>query len=257
MTPQSATGAGRAPQTSRRSGARRLSPSREAILEASRRLYAVSDYTGVTMRAVGKAVGCRSPSLYHYFKSKDDIFRALVDNGMTLFEQFLPTTDNPDPLAQLWWRFWRYYEFSKAHPAYFRLLFVERSSPVGDETLHARVFGGADTRAHIETCVKAGLLPADTDPISTAVILCCAIHGAAVMGLRFSGTSMHRDELAVRTLRLAVDAVRAGFLQSGEPVASGWDTTRPSGADAPDTSLPRTEDSLQRLWDEAAEPVGS
>jgi AcrR family transcriptional regulator len=148
-------------------------------------------------------------------------------------------------LAQLWWRFWRYYEFSKAHPEYFRLLFVERSSPVGDETLHARVLGGADTRAQIESCVTAGLLPADTDPVATAVILCCAIHGAAVMGMRFASTPLHRDELAVRTLRLAVDAVRAGFLQNGRQMASGWDTTRTPSAEAPETSLSRTEGSLQ------------
>jgi AcrR family transcriptional regulator len=211
----------RRPKTSR--GHRRLSPSREAIVEASRRLYAVSDYTGVTMRAVAQEVGCQSPSLYHYFKSKDDIFRALVDDGTRLFEQFMPAAESANPMTQLWWRFWRYYEFSKAHPEYFRLLFVERSSPVGDETLHERVLSGADTRACIEVCMKAGLLPADTDPIRTAVVLVCAIHGAAMIGMRDAVTPLHRDALAVSTLRLAFDGVRAGLLQNQERGVSGMD----------------------------------
>ena len=174
------------------------------------------------MRAVANEVGCRSPSLYHYFKSKDDIFRALVDHGTTLFVQFMATTGSDDPLDQLWWRFWRYYKFSKAHPEYFRLLFVDRSSPVGDETLHARVLSGADTHRCIEACIKAGLLPEGTDPVETAVVISCAVHGAAVLGLRRQHTGVGRDLLAVRTLGLALDGVREGLLKN----PSRWSSQR-------------------------------
>lgn len=205
---------------SRRSS-RTRGPSRAAILDASRRLYATSDYSGVTMRAVAKAVGCRSPSLYHYFKSKDDIFRALVDHGVALFEQFMPSIASDDPLDQLWWRFWRYYEFSKAHPEYFRLLFIDRSSPVGDENLHARVLGGADTHRWIEASVRAGLLPPDTDPVESAVVLWSTVHGAAVLGMRRQRPAVGRDVLAVRSLCLALDAVRLGLLKSPSPWSLG------------------------------------
>jgi AcrR family transcriptional regulator len=199
---------------------KRKRPSKSAILEAARHLYVASDYSGVTMRAIAKEVGCRSPSLYHYFESKDEIFRALVNQGMTLFEQFLPTIDGTDPLELLWWRFWRYYEFSKAHPEYFRLLFIERSSPVGDETLHARVLSGADTHRCIEACIKAGVIPQGTDPVETATVLCCAVHGAAVTGMRQRCTPLDRDTLAIRTLGLALDGVRAGLLS--DPRRFSW-----------------------------------
>lgn len=198
--------------TSRRSS-RARGPSRSAILNVSRRLYASSDYSGVTMRSIAKKVGCRSPSLYHYFQSKDEIFRALADEGLTLFERFMPASESTAPLDRLWWRFWRYYEFSKAHPEYFRLLFIDRPSPVGDETLHSRATSGADTHRCIEACVAAGLLPEGTDPVETAVVLYCAIHGAAVLGMLGRCTPLSADLLAECTLRLAIDGVRAGLLR--------------------------------------------
>jgi AcrR family transcriptional regulator len=214
-------------------------PSRSAILNVAHRLYAASDYSGVTMREIAKKVGCRSPSLYHYFKSKDEIFRALVDRGITLFEQFLPTIDSTDPLDQLWWRFWRYYEFSKAHPEYFRLLFVDRSSPVGNEMLHARVLSGADTHRCIEACVKGGLLPPGTDAVETAEVLCCAVHGAAVMGMRRRCTELARDLLAERTLGLAIDGLRASLIQSPSRSLFVSQTHRTDGAAANDGSQER------------------
>ena len=129
----------------------------------------------------------------------------------------MPTIESADPLEQLWWRFWRYYEFSKAHPEYFRLLFIDRSSPVGDENLHARVLSGTDTHRWIEACVKAGLLPQDTDPAETTVVLWSTVHGAAVLGMRRQATAVGRDLLAVRSLGLALDGVRAGLLKKPSP----------------------------------------
>jgi len=194
----------------RASRARR--PSRSAILNVSRRLYAASDYSGVTMRSIANKVGCRSPSLYHYFQSKDEIFRALADQGLTLFEGFMPTSASSDPLDRLWWRFWRYYEFSKAHPEYFRLLFIDRPTPVGDETARSYAMSGAETHQCIEECVAAGVLPPGTDPKKTALVLYCAIHGAAVLGMLGECTPLTADHLAECTLRLAIDGARAGLV---------------------------------------------
>ena len=196
---------------SRRTSAR--GPSRSAILEVSRRLYASSDYSGVTMRSIAKKVGCQSPSLYHYFQSKDEIFRALADEGLTLFQRFMPVSDSSDPLDRLWWRFWRYYEFSKAHPEYFRLLFIDRPTPVSDETRRSHALSGAETHQCVEECVAAGLLPPGTDPKQTGAVLYCAIHGAAVLGTLGQCTPLTADYLAECTLRLAIDGVRAGLLK--------------------------------------------
>jgi AcrR family transcriptional regulator len=52
---------------------------RSAILEASYRLFAENDYASVTMQRVAEALGVSTGTLYHYFPTKQAIFRALVE----------------------------------------------------------------------------------------------------------------------------------------------------------------------------------
>ena len=188
--------------------------SRSAILQVTRHLYAAADYTNVTMREIAKQLGCRSASLYHYFESKDAIFRALVAEGIELFARYQPVAPTTDPLEQLRWRFWRYYEFSKAHPEYFALLFVDRASLAHDQLLYRRVLNGAETDRCVEACVDAGLFPQGTDPKEVVPALLCAVHGAAVFGLRRGRQKFPMDAAAARALGLVLDGIRAGLLQN-------------------------------------------
>ena len=71
---------------------------------------------------------------------------------------------------------------------------------------------GAETRQCVEECVASGLLPPGTDPAQTSVVLYCAIHGAAVLGLLGKRGPLTADDLAACTLRLAIDGARAGLL---------------------------------------------
>jgi AcrR family transcriptional regulator len=195
--------------------------SHSAILDVTRHLYAATDYTTVTVREIAKKLGCRSASLYHYFASKNDIFRALVDQGIELFERYQPVAPTTDPLEQLRWRFWRYYEFSKAHSEYFALLFVDRASLPHDQLLYHRVLSGAETARCVEACVDAGLFPQGTDPRDVVPVLFCAVHGAAVYGLRRGRQKFPVDAAAARTLDLAIDGIRAGLLQKPSGRGSG------------------------------------
>lgn len=51
----------------------------EAILQASLRLFAERGFEGATTREIAAAVGLKQASLFHYFRSKDDILRELLD----------------------------------------------------------------------------------------------------------------------------------------------------------------------------------
>jgi AcrR family transcriptional regulator len=195
--------------------------SRSAILDVTRHLYAAADYTTVTVREIAKKLGCRSASLYHYFESKNAIFQALVTQGIDLFERYQPVAPSTDPLEQLRWRFWRYYEFSKAHPEYFALLFVDRASLAHDQMLYHRLLSGAETARCVGACVDAGLFPQGTDPREVVPILLCAVHGAAVFGLRRGRPKFPVDAAAARTLGLAIDGIRAGLLQNRLVLSAG------------------------------------
>lgn len=51
----------------------------EQILQAAKQLFAVHGFAKVTMDDVAKAVGKGRSSLYYYYKSKDEIFDAVIN----------------------------------------------------------------------------------------------------------------------------------------------------------------------------------
>jgi AcrR family transcriptional regulator len=69
----------------------RLSSSerREAIIEAALSLFAEKGFRGVTTRELASAVGVSEPVLYQHFKTKSDLFRALVETQCVLQETAL------------------------------------------------------------------------------------------------------------------------------------------------------------------------
>ncbi len=60
--------------------AREIAHTRRDILEASARVFAEAGYHGATMQAIARAAGFTAASLYTYFRSKDEIYEALVDD---------------------------------------------------------------------------------------------------------------------------------------------------------------------------------
>lgn len=66
---------------------------REEILDAAAELFTTRGYTSTSTRVIAEAVGVRQASLYHYFKTKDDILSALLHQTVT------PTLDFIDQLA--------------------------------------------------------------------------------------------------------------------------------------------------------------
>ncbi len=67
------------PTAPRRKGERTA----QRILDASEQLFAEKGYSGTTLRDVAEAVGIRIPSLYNHFASKDLLYAAVLDRGVT------------------------------------------------------------------------------------------------------------------------------------------------------------------------------
>jgi AcrR family transcriptional regulator len=57
---------------------------REAIIEAALCLFSEKGFRGVTTRELAAAVGVTEPVLYQHFKTKSDLFRALVETQCDL-----------------------------------------------------------------------------------------------------------------------------------------------------------------------------
>lgn len=55
---------------------------RQAIIEAAARLFSEKGYAGMTMKEIAREVGIKAPSLYAFFKSKEDILLHIYRNVM-------------------------------------------------------------------------------------------------------------------------------------------------------------------------------
>ncbi|WKG05525.1 TetR/AcrR family transcriptional regulator [Mycolicibacterium sp. HK-90] len=70
---------------------------RDEILDAAGELFTTTGYSGTSTRAIADAVGVRQASLYHYFKTKDDILCALLEQTVAPTLEFIPSLLGTEP----------------------------------------------------------------------------------------------------------------------------------------------------------------
>ena len=70
---------------------------REEILDASGELFTTLGYTATSTRSIAESVGIRQASLYHYFKTKDDILCALLGQTVSPTLGFIPNLLGAEP----------------------------------------------------------------------------------------------------------------------------------------------------------------
>jgi AcrR family transcriptional regulator len=67
------------------------STARDEILDAAGELFTTLGYTATSTRTIAESVGIRQASLYHYFKTKDDILCALLSQTVAPTLAFIPS----------------------------------------------------------------------------------------------------------------------------------------------------------------------
>src|SRR3954453_12433066 len=188
---------------------------RTAILQAARELFVTEGYRNVSMRKIAERIEYSPAAIYSYFPSKDDIFFALAEEGFRLLPA--PATEPPpggEPLDEIRSMFWHYFAFSKTHPEYFALMFIDRTVPRITRDWHGFEFVAAmkqQLHERIQRAVDSGAFPAGTPPHAVFRILLTALHGAATLRIC---NRMERGEdadvLAHATLDAALQGLRAG-----------------------------------------------
>jgi hypothetical protein len=116
------------------------------------------------------------------------------------------------------------YEFSKKHPEYFALMFVDRSVPRISRDWEGFGFVEEmknDVAALIQRAIDERVFPHGTDPNWALMILFASVQGAAVMRLcERVAAGADPDALARDTLEAALTGLRTGFAATFHP-ASG------------------------------------
>jgi AcrR family transcriptional regulator len=188
-----------------------------AILDAAREMFVSEGYLNVSIRKIAERIEYSPGAIYSYFPSKDDIFLALAEEGFRLLisEAPPPPAEPIDPLEGVRRIFWHYYTFSKRHPEYFALMFLDRWAPRISRAWERFGFVRemrARLAARIQACTDAGIFPPGTNADAVFRILAAAITGPAVMKLcdRLAATE-DADALAHDVLEAALAGLRSGI----------------------------------------------
>ena len=207
---------------------------RRRILDAAQELFVAEGYRNVSIRKIAEKVEYSPAALYSYFPSKDELFFALAEEGFRKLFEFTndPSMMSGDPLAAIRHGFLRYYQFSRTHPEYFELMFVDRSVPKISQEWEGFGFVQqmiADVCAVLQRGIDQGVFPRDMNPEVAFHILWAAVHGPATVAVCDRlGPDEDPDALARDTLEAALAGLRAGvsttFIPSkchSDPVRSG------------------------------------
>jgi AcrR family transcriptional regulator len=207
---------------------------RRIILDAARRLFIEGGYAAVPVRQIAAAVDYSPAALYRYFKTKDELFAALKEEGFRLLmsRELLPRhPSEPSPLERLRHFFWGVYDFAKLYPEYFYLMFLDRSAPRAPRQSPAlRVV--REMFAHVaellEECVEAGDVIPGLDPMTVYSVLVWSVHGVAagyVCDRLAEGTDP--DALAHAVLDTVIAGIRSGSLAGINTAMRQRSTARP------------------------------
>jgi AcrR family transcriptional regulator len=110
--------------------AERHEATRAEILAAAWAIASEEGLGAIALREVARRVGMQAPSLYSYFRSKNDIYDAMFAQAWTEILRSKPSTESlpPDPRAALKVIAHFYFDWAVAHPAAY-LLTSQRTIP--------------------------------------------------------------------------------------------------------------------------------
>jgi AcrR family transcriptional regulator len=187
-----------------------------AILDAARELFVAEGYQNVSIRKIAEKIEYSPAAIYSYFPSKDDIFLALAEEGFRLLfksaEDCAGQTDPARaPLDSIRDAFLNVYAFSKNHPEYHALMFMDRSVPRISHDWQRFGFVKEMRKQlteRIQQAIDRGDLPAGSTPEVIFRVLMVSTLGVCMVRLC---DRMAPGEDADALVRVALDAAITGF----------------------------------------------
>jgi AcrR family transcriptional regulator len=184
---------------------------REALLHAAVRRIHTHGVDGLTLRAVGSALGVSRTALYRHFADKAALLAAVAAEGFRMLRS---------NLEDAWERGGRgragfeemgvaYVEFAVGHPSHYRVMFGADISEAASSEL--REAGGAAFQSLVNAIVSQqehGLVVRD-NPHQMAVFIWATVHGIAMLAL---DRRLERQQADVAMLaRYAIERIRSGI----------------------------------------------
>lgn len=167
---------------------------RQAILAAARRVFAQLGYDGATVRDIIRGTDLASGTFYNYFRSKEEVFEALADDGARRFRPILRTAREQAHTFEQYLR--------GALGAYFQFLLEENSDegrPIDERRPHVRTDTPEmmavyqEVRIGLEDAIARGSVP----PVDADYLACSCIGIAQEVGAAMLRRPQHDVAAAV------------------------------------------------------------
>jgi len=169
---------------------------RQAILDATRELFAKDGLAGVSMRNVAERIGYTPRTIYLHFSDKDDLLSELIEEDLgRLADRLEAVTDretDPDRRVHVVAR--EYVKFGVENPHAYEAIFLRRSHPFSREAakLKRHVQGQRMLDAFFRVVQESGRVAEGADLQIVAQSLRCALHGVTsflVLGRTLPGVT--------------------------------------------------------------------
>ncbi|MEC7231436.1 MAG: TetR/AcrR family transcriptional regulator [Planctomycetota bacterium] len=180
---------------------------KRAILDEARKTLVEQGYPALSTRKIASAVGCTATSIYLYFKSKDALVHALIDEG---FEELNGRLEEAvavegTGLERLQRGARAFVDFGLERPAYYEIMFLLR--PERMERYPAEAYRRA--RRSLEAFAELASVPA-AEGLRRATIVMTSLHGlVALLIAQRIDASLDRKTLIEEAIHFACAATLA------------------------------------------------
>lgn len=178
---------------------------RERILDTTASLMStVDDVESLSVRAIAEAVGRTVPALYQHFGDKTELLTAAAEHALNAMGATVDArvADLDDLDQRLRIRAHAFVDFAVEHPAPYRHLFMSAPGRAGGRDtidLMMTSVGFQGLTADLVEARARGLMAAELDPSTVAMVLWTAVHGVASLLISHPGLDWP-DDLLERVL---------------------------------------------------------
>jgi AcrR family transcriptional regulator len=176
---------------------------RQAILNAAGELFLEQGYERFSLRKVAERISYSSTTIYLYFRNKDDLLFAVVDEGFVQFGQQLAAVaqSQEDPWERIIALGRAYVVFGLQNPMSYQLMFMQRAdfltqTPEGSS--QPRIASFQMLRQAVQQAIDAGILrPGDAQSYSD--VLWALVHGMVSLAISMPAFDASRLQPTMET----------------------------------------------------------
>jgi AcrR family transcriptional regulator len=189
----------------------------ERILAAARAICRRDGVEGLSMRRIASAIGVTAPAIYRHYRSKEQLLRAVADDGLRTWSGYLDSAARGrTAVSRLRALIAGSLAFAVDHPELFDLMFFEPGSALrssGSSNGRAAEHNPERLEREVEAGIRSGALAAARSAGETSVAIWALLVG--LIALRRAGRFGTDPARFRRSSRRAVDALLASLSRGG------------------------------------------